>query len=296
MSLIRSFYTYIILPSAVIGTVWGTRRLLKYQASSAVKWDLKNPLQNLKNMAQAKPEEIAPRIAPLHLFNMSPLISQGFLGVENKKEAETSVNTCKDIAGLGVGLVVATIPVIRFFHGCLDHASVGVCAKTSVEDLFSYSAVPLLAGAYLVSQVAKVFIINPLFTNFARDPNQKIRFQFLSLEYTKMLTLLNIILDKPSDDPEFKKIVPIVEQFLRISPIIENELHSALSFDRDQAKELLIPLQTACRQILVKYSHAITIEKIKKEEEAEKILEAARILAEAAKLEESKKPVEAEKK
>jgi hypothetical protein len=225
-------------------------------ASSKVKWDPKNALQNFINMCQSEPKTLFARVSPLNLISMTPLIHQGMLGVENKKEAAAAVNTWSNIAGAGIGLTVATIPVIRFFTKCLQSASVRTCTETTVNDLLSYSAIPLLAGALLTSLVAKTFIITPLFTRFAQDPTQETRVLWLNQEYKKMLTALNSILDKPANDPKFQETVTLASQFLSLSPHIEETLHTSLSLDREQAKELVLPLQTACLHFQIKHAIA----------------------------------------
>jgi hypothetical protein len=255
MSITRTFYTFLLLPIPITLAASAYRRW--GPSSSKIKWDPKNVLQNFKNISQAKPEELYARVSPRQLLGLLPVVTQKMLGAENKKEAEQTVNTIKDVSGLCVGLAVATVPVIRFFSKCLEHANAAVCIKSSVDDLLSYSAIPLLAGAYLVSQVAKTFIINPLCGSLAKDPHQPMRLKLLSLEYEKMLTALNVVLEKPAEDPQFKETIVLVEQFLRISPHLINELHGSLSLDKDQATALILPLQTACRQFLIKHSYAL---------------------------------------
>lgn len=261
MKLIRSYYTLILLPIPIlVGASY-----LKAKTNnlpSNIKWDLKNYLSNFTNLSQAKPEELKSRICPLHILKITPIVDQKILGAENKKEAEKIVQAWQDIIRVGTGLAIASVPIIRFFSTCLTHAHSGVCTKASIHDLMSYSAIPIMCGAYLLSGIASSILLDPLVRPLTRDIHQPTRIALITQEYTKMLIALQQVLDKPADDPQFKQIATIVEQFLRISPQIENELHDTLSLDRSQAQELLLPLQTVCRQFLIKHSHA-TVEAAK---------------------------------
>ncbi len=278
MKLIRSFYTLILLPIPILAGA-SYLKAQKNKLPSNSKWDFKNYLPNFTNLSQAKPEELKSRICPLHILKLSPVIDQHILGAENAKEAEETVKTWEDILHVGTGLVIASIPIIRFFSTCLENAGAGVCTKAGIRDLLSYSAIPMMCGAYLISDIVRIFVLGPLVKSLTRDVHQPTRMTLLKLEYTRMLTALQQVLDKPADDPQFKETVTIVEQFLRISPQIEKELHETLSLDRSQAQELLLPLRTACRQFLIKHSHAkVETAEAAKIAEAARIAEAKRIL------------------
>ncbi len=134
MSLIRSLYTIMVLPIPIVAVISLQRKFA--HISGKAKWDLKNPMQNFSNISQAKPKELYSRVAPLHIKSRVPLIHQGILGVDNKKEADTMANNLTNIAGMAIGCAITTVPVIRFFTRCLNQTSVAECTQTGSVTLF----------------------------------------------------------------------------------------------------------------------------------------------------------------
>ena len=252
MSLLKFYGTVALLPLAVKTlsvphTIWK-----KYSVGKQAGWEPNEALVNLARLSLSKPEELPYRICPNSFYTLVPTLHQGHLSVDSKKEADEVFRTIEALAGLSAGAAAAAIPIARWFGSCFANAGLGTCAKLGVEDLFTLSGLQLLAGAYLVSQIAKRFLIAPVIIMLSQDNFLPQRTLLISEEYTKMLHALNNNLEKPHDDRAFIEAAEIARQFLRLSPLIAKELHQSLALDTDKAKELIIPLETACRQILAK--------------------------------------------
>jgi len=256
MSLLKFYGIIPLLPLAIsLGTL--PYRIWKsYRTPKQTEWKPNQAMVNFALLCSAKPEELYYRICPKSMYGMLPYLHQGNIGAENKKDADAAIGTFIEAASIATGVVAAGIPIIRYFNDCLAHQSVGTCVKEGVADVLSYAGLPLIAGGYLVSRIAKKFFIAPVMSILAADHYQQMRIVLLNAEYQKMLFSLNQILDMPADDPKFIQTTQLAKQFLRMAPHIENEIHTSLGIDRLEAKSLLMPLQTACRQILIKHSHS----------------------------------------
>lgn len=257
MSLLK-VYTTLVFSPLIFSAVTLPYRAYKYfnTKKDNGEWNPQDYLQTFSNLSQVKnPTELPARIAPLHLSKSRPYIHQGVLGVDSQQEADERIGILTETLSLGAGVVCASIPIVSFFNRCLESTDLGVCAQTTGQDLITYAGLPLLAGAYLISHFVKAFFIGPVLLNVSQNSlDNHLVFKQLSDEYKKMLTALNLILDKPADDPKFIETAKLAKQFLRLSPEIEQELHNSLALDRAQAKELLLPIRVACRQFLIKAS------------------------------------------
>jgi hypothetical protein len=134
----------------------------------------------------------------------------------------------------------------------LSNAGLGTCAKLGIEDLLSLSGFQLILGAYLISRIAKFLILPSFIRILTQDTSLPDRIFLISEMNAKMTKALNEAMEKLPTDPQFVKAALIAKQFLRLSPHIVQEMHDSLAIDHDQAQEILIKLQTACRQILAK--------------------------------------------
>ena len=251
MSLLKFYATFPIL--VIAGTVLSIPfKMWKRHSVGKSAWSPKEAMENLARLSQSTPEELSHHICPKALYRLVPFLHQGQLGVETQKEADAIFDNMIEIGSIGVGTAAAMIPIAKWFGICLSNAGLGTCAKLGVEDLFSLSGVQLLAGAYLISQIAKHFFIAPVINVLGRDGLVPHRTLLISNEYTILLKALNEAYDLPHNDPKSIEAAQIAKQFLRLSPHIAKELHDSLALDNDKAKELIIPLQTACRQIMAK--------------------------------------------
>lgn len=252
MSLLRLYGTLAVLPVG-IALATAPYRIWKWMRAGKQKteWHPKEAMKNFALLSQAKPEELSARICPKQFYNFLPYLHQGNLGMETRKETETRLSEISDIGAAAVGVVAAAIPVVKYFNTCLSNADAGTCVKIGFEDLYSLSGVQLIAGAYLIAVLAKALLIQPVISMIATDSYQDSRLLLLSIEYKKMLDALNEVLSKSQDDPKFIEAAQVAKQFLRLLPSIEKEIHISLALDTDKVKALLLPLKTACRQILI---------------------------------------------
>lgn len=255
MSLLK-FYGLLPLIPFAIGLSTAPYRLWKsYRAKKSVEWAQgQPPLVNFALLGTAKPDELQGRICPKILYSYVPYLHQGNIGADSEKEAEARIATFVEVSSIGTGIGVAAIPIMKYFSDCLTHQGLGTCSKEGAADFFSYAGIPLIAGAYLVSRIAKNFFIVPTIT-ILTDGHQSIRILVLNEEYKKMALFLHQILDLPADDPKSIHTAQLAKRFLRIVPEIENEIHTSLAIDRKQAKNILIPVVTACRLLLAKHAY-----------------------------------------
>jgi len=256
MSLLK-FYGAIPLVSLAYQAVRIPYAKWKTWRTKEPEWDEKNALPNFIHLSQStSSEQLMSRIAPKRISNLTPYLHQGHLGVESQEESDKAVQDIIQIGGLVSGGAAFFLPILRYFSRCLANDSFAACAKNGAEDLFSYSTLPLLAGAFLVSQATQIFFFAPLIGSLSADMMQPQRQLLLKVEYKKMEKALAEALDRPADDPFFSTVADAARKFLRLAPQIEKEIHSHLSIDAEFAKELLLPLQVACRQIAAKAKEA----------------------------------------
>jgi hypothetical protein len=256
MSLLKFYGTLPLIPLAVTLGMAPYRMWKAWRAPKQVEWKPNETMMNFALLCLAKPEEFPHRICPKSIRSFVPYLHQGVIGVETKQEADAAFETVVETISLAAGVCVAGIPIAKYFSACLSTQGFGICAKEGAADLVSYAGLPLIAGCYLAYRIAKGFFISPIVAVLIQDPYQATRMNLLDTEYKKILVSLNEILALPPEDPKFVHTAPLAKQFLRLSPHIENEIHQSLGLDRQQAKALLMPLQTACRHILVKHAYS----------------------------------------
>ena len=214
-------------------------------------WNDTNHLDNFTMLSKCTPKTLPGRACSKRVYGMVPYIHQGNMGVANKQEANSLINNAVNIASIGAGVAIASIPAVKFFKNCLETQEMGTCAYTAGADFLSVSGIQLFVGAYLISWIAKYSLIYPLAGVCTRDRRYDLRNEISSQEYTRMAYAINALLEKPSDDPLVLKTALAAKQFLRIAPYIEKELHIGLALDAEIAGEILAPLKAACRHLLV---------------------------------------------
>jgi len=255
MSLLKFYGTIPLIPLAINLGMMPYHMWKAWRAPKKVEWKPNETMLNFALLCIAKPEELPHRICPKSMHSFVPYLHQGVIGAENKKEADAAFETFVETASIAAGVCIAGIPIAKYFSACLSKQGLATCAKEGAADLVSYAGLPLIAGCYLAYRIAKGFFIAPIVSVLTRDAYQDTRMDLLAAEYKKILVALNVILDLPPGDPKFVQTAPLAKQFLRLLPHIENEIHKSLALDRQQAKDLLMPLQTACRHILVKQTY-----------------------------------------
>lgn len=256
MSLMQLYFALpFALPIASAALAYPYNAWKSWNAPPTPAWDAKDPMVNFARICNTKREALSRSIGPKQIYRQIPTLTQKTLGVKTFTEANAQINAFAEGGALVTGALVAAIPIVKFFGSCLKSADLGTCAATTARDLFSYSSFQLLAGAYLVSRVAKLFVFNMAAVTLM-DISHPMRVAPLYLEYMKIQKALTDILDQPVENTKFQETALLAKQFLRIAPTIEKELHETLSIDRIVAKGLLIPLTTVCRQIDLKNSLA----------------------------------------
>ncbi|GEM_PF-3348852 len=257
MSLMQLYFSIPFLPLAAQLATYPYRAWKAYNAPKVPDWDKKNPMVNLSRICQTKREILGRSLAPKQIYGLIPSLTQKTLGAATHFEANDRVNALSEAGALGAGAIAAAIPIVKFFGKCLANSGPGTCAAHTASDLFSYSSFPLLAGAYLVSRVSKIFFFNLFAVTFGLDNWYDLRRVSLTAEYQKIQGALIQVLDLSADDPKFKETVPLARQFLRIAPEIERELHETFSLDPGHAKQTLAALTNICRQIVLKETFAV---------------------------------------
>ncbi len=254
MSLLK-FYGALPILSVTYGLTSFAYQKMKYWIlPKQPEWDEKFAWQNFKLISQSKPEEIQYRVCPKNISRLSPYLHQGNLGFDTKAECDAAIDSTMQLVGLALGAGAFLLPVARYFTSCLSQGSLGVCVKSGIEDLFSFSGLRLFVGAYLISIFAN-FIIFPAVAPLIVDPLPQERLRLLAVEYGKMLKALHEVLDLPANDPKFIETAELAKLFLRLSPHIEQEIHKSAAMDTHEAQSIMLLLKNVCRQILVKQAY-----------------------------------------
>ena len=214
-------------------------------------WDVKNPLENFTMLSQCTPKTLAGRACSRGLYRQLPYVHQGNLGTQNQQEANALIDSAVDIASIAAGAAVAAIPMIKFFRNCLSTQGLGTCVYTGTADFLSVSGIQLFVGTYLISRIAKYSLVYPLANLFTADRRYFLRRDQCAQQYTEITNAINALLEKPSNDPLVLKTALTAKQFLRIAPYIEKELHTGFALDPEVAAEIVTPLKTACRHLLI---------------------------------------------
>ncbi len=232
------------------------RKWKMYQIEKKSDWNAKDSLANFIYLSQAKPEELPLRICPKQYFNILPLL-RGRLSASNNISAFLA--KIAECTSAFFGISIPAIHIAKRFSSCLSNAPFGTCSKEMIDALFSLSGIQLLIQAFLISQIVKHLWIQPILEIVAGDPFVEHRTKLLSKEYRNMLLALSEVLDQPRDDPKLMAVVSVAKKFLSLSPQIVKEMENSLALNIEQAKELILPLQIACRQILAKSIHQLPL-------------------------------------
>lgn len=253
MGFLKVYTTIPFLPTAISILRLPVKAWKYCRSQSSITWNQNDPKQNFTQLSQAKSSELSKVICPKQLYDLVPYLHQGHFGFDNQEQMTKAVKDISNIASICTGICIGAIPILRFFNNCCSREGMGVCTQHGVQDFLSISGLPLMVGAYLISKIANSFIFESTLTMFTADTlSYGMRVQALVKEYGEMQKAVENQIEKPADDPEFIATAKLAQQFLRLSPHIERELHESLAIDKNQAKTIILPLQTICRQFVAK--------------------------------------------
>lgn len=210
-------------------------------------------LKSLGKLAEGDPDQLLDRVCSEKLLRMTPVLNCGNLGCEKRAECAAKVSDLAHLAGVATGLISAVALSASLFKSCLSKpgTSMGFCVEDFNSNLMygklGFALGAIAVGGYWLSQ----FLIFSRLKALSGDLFPAHRVNQMKGEYEALGKGLKDIQGRAIDPQEIATIHRLAQKLLDQMPAIKQAICKAASLEKEEAASVALPLENACRHVLV---------------------------------------------